>query len=192
MDKFINEQFKSALLDRATDPQFDIDKWNHQADATKSQIRRELKNQIVKDLAHFNVVKEEIDLFMQKHTERLSMYQKLSKVLCAGVSTYVLKMIKKYIDSYLEIYELRKLVETGDAESAGFKTYTDVSKHYRTVAQHDNYEQLQNISNHIGSALQNSDYYKEHIKKLLDPIAKIIESDDTDDINILIELSAVL
>lgn len=191
MDKLVNEQFKTLLLREADKASFDIDTWNRSADLTKMQIRRDLKNQIVSNPDHFGVVQKTIEQTMQQQCERLNMYRRLAAALNGGLSQYVLKMMKSYVDSHLEIYELRKIREL-DLDTPEFKTYTDAAKFYNANVQDGNYVHFQSISDHIGSILQNKDYYKEHCKRLMDPIARIIESDDSDDITVLVDLANAL
>lgn len=191
MDKLINEQFRTLLLAEAEKPVFDIDSWNRSADTTKMQIRRELKNQVVVNPDHYDVVNRTISESMEQQCERLNMYRRLSSALNSGLSQYVLKMIKTYVDSHLEIYELRKIKEL-ELDAPEFKTYTDAVKFYNANVPNGNHTHFKNISDHIGSIIDNKDYYKEHCKRLMEPIARIIESDDSNDITMLIDLANAL
>jgi len=188
MEKIINDQYKALMLQESTKSAFNIDSWNRSTENLKKKIKADIKDQLTVNDEHYKVVKSVVNNHLQKNIDKINLYQRLLMSFEKGLPLQILKMVKNHIDSVVDIYEIGKL-KSLNIELPKFKSYTELSHYYLQNYKDTNIRNFMEISDYIGIILSNTDYYKENVKKLMEPIVKIIESNDSDDISILTDIA---
>lgn len=190
MDQLVLEEMCGSLEQARTAKDFDIVKWNKEYDATANRVLVGLKNSVVTDTTKFKQVVKETNKSLRFQLEKIEIYSQFNRILTTTKtleSVTLRGMFVKYIQTYLELYELRKIREVDEA--AVFKKYTDVVKYHQNMTQHDNLGRLTDIVQHLIDLQSKPDLINDRIKQILIPIGLILDSNDEDDIAFLAALA---
>lgn len=186
MDRLVLDEMKANLEQMQATKDFDIVKWNKEYDNTANVILTRIKNSAATDNDKFDRISKEIKKSLRQQLEKMEIYFQFHQILTTTKtleSVAIQRMLIKYIKSYLELYELRKIREND--EETTFKKYSDAVKYYNSVSSHENRDRLRDIMQHITDIQNKPDVINDRIKQILIPIGIILESDDEDDIEFL-------